>query len=163
MELLVQRTLFLLTYHKESAISIMKYHTLQRKWFMGNVWKYTFISCPKRLTSIFSSYIIVAFLSLLCIATFSHILMYYHKKNDKMPSNILTEIMLSLSVVRSTSKFLTINNSSDLNLNCICGIKFLSMLLIIAAHSLLFLTGGPIVNEAFLKEVWHSPKWRLTM
>ncbi|GLV41238.1 uncharacterized protein CBL_04762 [Carabus blaptoides fortunei] len=97
-------------------------------------------------------YIIVAFLSLICIATFSHVLMYYHRKNDKMPANILTEIMLSLSVIRNTSKLLTINNSSDLNLKCICGIKFLSMILIIAAHSLLFLTGGPIVNEGFLKE-----------
>lgn len=62
------------------------------------------------------------------------------------------EVVICFSCVNTIGKFLHVK-PNDLNLECICGIKFLSMSLIIVGHSLIFIFGGPVVNRGFFKEV----------
>lgn len=42
---------------------------------------------------------------------------------------------------------------NEFNLECVSGIKFLSMTCIISSHSLLFLIGGPVLNTDFYDKV----------
>lgn len=70
-----------------------------------------------------------------------------------MPSGTLAEVVLSFSVIRNAAKMLKVGPANDLNLNCVCGIKFVSMMIIVAGHTLVFMIGGPVVNDEFFKEV----------
>lgn len=65
---------------------------------------------------------------------------------------LLNEVVICFSCVNTIGKFLHVK-PNELNLECICGIKFLSMSMIIAGHSLIFIFGGPMENRDFFKEV----------
>lgn len=70
-----------------------------------------------------------------------------------MPSGTLVEIVLTFSLIRNIASFLKVGPPNDLNLTCICGIKIVSMLFIISGHALVFMIGGPVVNEDFFRNV----------
>ncbi|KAJ8949571.1 hypothetical protein NQ318_016202, partial [Aromia moschata] len=63
----------------------------------------------------------------------------------------LQEVLICFSCIRSIEKFLE-TKPNELNLECICGIKLISMTLIIVGHSLIFIFGGPVVNRNFFEE-----------
>ncbi|KAJ8921959.1 hypothetical protein NQ315_008593 [Exocentrus adspersus] len=65
---------------------------------------------------------------------------------------LIHEILICFSCVNTIGKFLHVK-PNELNLECICGIKFLSMSLIIVGHSLIFMFGGPVMNRQFFKEM----------
>lgn len=67
-------------------------------------------------------------------------------------TSTLKEVVLSFSLIKTVKKLLH-NTPSDLNLECIYGIKFISMVFIIAGHTLIFVVGGPMDNVNFIKEV----------
>lgn len=106
---------------------------------------------PYTTPEIIYGYMIIVFASVICIATFTHVVLHYRKKVDKMSSGLLLDVVLAFSVITNVHKLLKVGKS-DLNLNCICGIKLLSMVLIVSAHSLLFLVSGPITNNDFFSK-----------
>lgn len=63
------------------------------------------------------------------------------------------EVVLSFSLIRTVTKFLH-TAPTELNLECICGVKFLSMNFILAGHSLIFLFGSPLANADFVDKVY---------
>jgi hypothetical protein len=67
-------------------------------------------------------------------------------------SNLLKEAILCFSIIRTIGKFLT-TKSSSLNLECISGIKLISMAFIISGHTFLFMIGGPVQNTNFYEKV----------
>lgn len=62
------------------------------------------------------------------------------------------ETLFSFSIINNVYKMFSIH-PNELNLECISGIKFVSMTLIISSHSLLFLVGGPVLNTDFYDKV----------
>lgn len=58
------------------------------------------------------------------------------------------EVLYSFSIINNVQKMFSIH-PNELNLECVSGIKFLSMTFIICSHSLLFLIGGPVLNTEF--------------
>ncbi|XP_060523554.1 nose resistant to fluoxetine protein 6-like isoform X2 [Cylas formicarius] len=66
------------------------------------------------------------------------------------------EIILCFSIIRVVRSLLR-TKPNEFNLECICGIKFLSMMLIIAGHSLIFILGGPISNIKFISKEYTDP------
>ncbi|KAJ3617101.1 hypothetical protein MTP99_009098 [Tenebrio molitor] len=71
-------------------------------------------------------------------------------------SNLLKEAILCFSIIRTIGKFLT-TKSSSLNLECISGIKLISMAFIISGHTFLFMIGGPVQNTNFYEK--ESRSW----
>ncbi|CAG9765105.1 unnamed protein product [Ceutorhynchus assimilis] len=69
--------------------------------------------------------------------------------------SLTSEVILSFSLIQTVSKFLQIK-PTDLNLECISGIKVLSMMFIIAGHSLIFLFGSPVSNAEFAFEMYKQ-------
>ncbi|KAJ8978537.1 hypothetical protein NQ317_009480, partial [Molorchus minor] len=69
----------------------------------------------------------------------------------KKPSTF-QEVVICFSYINTIGKFLHIK-PNELNLECICGIKFISMTLIIVGHSLMFIIGGPVANKNFFDEM----------
>ncbi|KAF2899933.1 hypothetical protein ILUMI_06250 [Ignelater luminosus] len=104
------------------------------------------------------------FVVFVVLATIYHVLRVYRStrsinysiSNQNKP-NTYQEILLSFSLVQNIRNLLRVK-SSDLNLNCICGIRFLSMFLIVSSHSLLFVIVGPVLNEDFQIEAVQKPQ-----
>lgn len=63
-----------------------------------------------------------------------------------------TEALISFSIINNVQKMFSIH-PNEFNLECVSGIKFLSMTCIISSHSLLFLIGGPVLNTDFYDKV----------
>lgn len=76
----------------------------------------------------------------------------YNVEAARSQTSIHKEIIFCFSIIRNTHKFLQ-TKPSDLNLECVAGIKFLSMAFIISGHSLVFIIGGPLENVNFLSYV----------
>ncbi|XP_072397889.1 nose resistant to fluoxetine protein 6-like [Diabrotica undecimpunctata] len=72
-------------------------------------------------------------------------------------SNKIKEAFVCFSLINTTKRFFH-TKPSDLNLESICGIKFLSMVIIIGGHSLIFFFGGPIANTNFFLEEGIRPE-----
>ncbi|CAG9858450.1 unnamed protein product [Phyllotreta striolata] len=66
-------------------------------------------------------------------------------------SNIVKETLICFSVINTTERFFH-TKPNDLNLEAICGVKFISMVTIVAGHSLIFFFGGPMANKNFFAE-----------
>nr|XP_008198006.2 PREDICTED: nose resistant to fluoxetine protein 6 isoform X1 [Tribolium castaneum] len=69
--------------------------------------------------------------------------------------SVVKDAILCFSLINTVGKFLTTKTSS-LNLECLSGIKFISMLFIIAGHTFLFLVGGPVQNTDFYEQESRS-------
>ncbi|CAH1111035.1 unnamed protein product [Psylliodes chrysocephalus] len=101
------------------------------------------------------------FLMFTLLATFIHVwhlkkirrsAMYNVDELRQKQSSILKEAVICFSVINTTARFFH-TKPNDLNLESICGVKFISMVTIIAGHSLIFFFGGPIANKKFFTEV----------
>nr|CAI5836893.1 unnamed protein product [Callosobruchus analis] len=68
------------------------------------------------------------------------------------PPSVPKEVIMCFSIIRNIGKFLH-TKPNEMNLECICGIKFLSMTIIIAGHSLIFMLGGPVANKQFFRDI----------
>lgn len=119
--------------------------------------------------------VIGAFLLFIIFSTILHI--FYMKKKKKCitynieairrqnRSSTINEVLLCFSLIQTIKKLLK-TKPTELNLECICGIKFLSMGFIIFSHTLIFIFGGPMANANFPAELttevqngvfWNSP------
>ncbi|XP_066140764.1 nose resistant to fluoxetine protein 6-like isoform X2 [Euwallacea fornicatus] len=67
-------------------------------------------------------------------------------------NSALKEFILSLSLIQNVSTLLQ-TQPNEFNLECICGIKFISMVFILAGHSLTFIFGSPLANTNFANEM----------
>ncbi|XP_044262126.1 nose resistant to fluoxetine protein 6-like [Tribolium madens] len=76
---------------------------------------------------------------------------HYCVKHNVESGSVVKDAIFCFSLIKTVGKFLTTKTSS-LNLECLSGIKFISMLFIIAGHSFLFLVGGPVQNTDFYEE-----------
>lgn len=76
----------------------------------------------------------------------------YNVDKVRQTNSIWTEVILSFSLIRLVSKLLH-TKPSELNLECLCGIKLLSMTCILAGHSLIFILGSPVANTEFANQV----------
>lgn len=65
------------------------------------------------------------------------------------------EVIISFSVIRNIYKFQH-TKPTDLNLECIAGIKVLSMAIIIGGHALIFMIGGPVENAIFMEQEFQK-------
>lgn len=75
-------------------------------------------------------------------------------KNDKqLPQNMFHQVSNAFSMISNFKKLCGPGHDSNLNLNCITGIKFLAMVFIIAGHCLVFIIGGPILNMDYWEQV----------
>lgn len=62
------------------------------------------------------------------------------------------EVLYSFSIINNVKKMFSYH-PNELNLECVSGVKFISMTCIISSHSLLFLIGGPVLNTEFYDKV----------
>ncbi|XP_063906237.1 nose resistant to fluoxetine protein 6-like isoform X2 [Zophobas morio] len=98
--------------------------------------------------------VVGAFTIFVFLATAFH---YYVLQQEKTSGgSVLKEAILCFSVIRTVGKFLT-TKSSELNLECICGIRFISMIFIISGHTFLFMVGGPVQNVDFYDKESRNP------
>lgn len=111
------------------------------------VYGYVHVTSGKFLTyRIYFSCILGFFCVFILFAT------VYHYYSDTGGRCVIKEAILCFSVINTVGKFLT-TRSSSLNLDCLSGIKFISMLFIIAGHTFLFVVAGPVQNTDFFSEV----------
>ncbi|XP_030758304.1 nose resistant to fluoxetine protein 6-like [Sitophilus oryzae] len=104
--------------------------------------------------------IISLFLLFILFSTILHVLhirkrmksvVYSVEKIRDENNTVKNEVIFSFSLIQTVGKLLQ-TKPNELNLECICGIKFWSMTLIIIGHSLIFVFGGPVVNTDFFQE-----------
>nr|CAD7402726.1 unnamed protein product [Timema cristinae] len=61
-------------------------------------------------------------------------------------TSVFEDLLLAFSVSENLGK-LSSHTPSDNGMDCVFGFKFYAMFMILAGHSLLFLVGGPVLNE----------------
>lgn len=108
----------------------------------------------------------VIYLAFIFFSTLSHLIGIYSKKKhfkyalDESSGNSHTgtilQVISSFSIIRNVQKILKTEGRNELHLECVSGLKFLCMGLIVPAHTLLFIISGPVVNTAFYEEVIES-------
>lgn len=91
--------------------------------------------------------IIMTIVSLIIIGTIFDVI-YSKNNNDKSPS-IGLQVMNAFSFVSNLKRLCSPANDDGLGLDCISGIKFIAMAFIVAGHCLVFIIGGPILNQNF--------------
>ncbi|KAJ8668277.1 hypothetical protein QAD02_009940 [Eretmocerus hayati] len=75
----------------------------------------------------------------------------YIKNADDIPRDVMPQILLAFSMPANLKKLCSPAHE-DLKFECISGIKFLSMVFVIAGHTLIFVVSGPVLNQKF----WHE-------
>lgn len=104
--------------------------------------------------------VVGAFLIFTVIATFFHYwCICYLRKNAVTNSDsqrekqfgTMKQTLICFSLINTTQRFFH-TKPSQLHLESICGIKFISMVFILSGHSLIFIFGGPIANTNFFLE-----------
>ncbi|KAK0094750.1 hypothetical protein PV326_010087 [Microctonus aethiopoides] len=94
--------------------------------------------------------VILTIVMLIVVSTLFHAIC---GKNDKqLPQNMFHQISNAFSMISNFKKLCGPGHDSNLNLNCISGIKFLAMVFIIAGHCLVFIIGGPILNMDYWEQ-----------
>ncbi|XP_066259370.1 nose resistant to fluoxetine protein 6-like isoform X2 [Euwallacea similis] len=76
----------------------------------------------------------------------------YSVDRIRQRNSTLKELILSVSLIQNVSALLQ-TKPNEFNLECICGIKFISMVFILAGHSLIFIFGSPLANTSFANEM----------
>ncbi|XP_012279978.1 nose resistant to fluoxetine protein 6 [Orussus abietinus] len=93
---------------------------------------------------------IVGVATLSLMGTIYHILCL--RNRGEVHKGLMPQILLLFSMLSNTMKLLGPANKDELNLDCIYGIRFISMALIICGHVIIFVVGGPMMNRNFLDE-----------
>ncbi|XP_011298798.1 nose resistant to fluoxetine protein 6 [Fopius arisanus] len=83
---------------------------------------------------------------IIALGTLFHIMLLRRNRETK---GIISELLISFSLISNIKKLFGPPNDDGLNLDCISGIKFLAMGFIIAGHCLVFVIGGPVLNINF--------------
>ncbi|XP_032678635.1 nose resistant to fluoxetine protein 6-like isoform X1 [Odontomachus brunneus] len=71
-----------------------------------------------------------------------------HKTSD----GILPKILISFSLISNLKKLFSPAHIDNLHIDCIAGIKFISMVFILVGHSLIFIMSGPMLDKKFNDE-----------
>ncbi|XP_014486530.1 PREDICTED: nose resistant to fluoxetine protein 6-like isoform X2 [Dinoponera quadriceps] len=74
------------------------------------------------------------------------------RNKDVTPDGILLKILISFSLISNLKKLFSPAQVDNLHLDCVSGIKFISMVFIVAGHSLVFIMSGPVYNKYFYDE-----------
>ncbi|CAH0558846.1 unnamed protein product [Brassicogethes aeneus] len=122
-------------------------------------------SFPLNQLEIIYGSIIGFFIMFIFFATFFHCwtlrrrqnYVAYNVESVREKNSTLKSMVLCFSMIRTVKQFLH-TSPNDLNLECIYGIKFLSMMFIIAGHTLIFIAGGPVDNIAYVNEQAYKVK-----
>lgn len=102
------------------------------------------------------------FLLFITLATVFH---YTHMRHRKQAARVndnereretkmstTQELIISFSLINNVKKMFHVQ-TNEMNLDCVSGIKVLSMMFILASHALLFLVSGPVLNTEFYEQV----------
>ncbi|XP_066998899.2 nose resistant to fluoxetine protein 6 [Anabrus simplex] len=73
------------------------------------------------------------------------------KEKGSTPPSVVREALLAFSVPRNMKKLVKYTPTED-TIDCIFGIKFYAMLLILIGHCSLFRSGGPVLNADFFQK-----------
>ncbi|GLH06365.1 CSON013384 protein [Gryllus bimaculatus] len=76
------------------------------------------------------------------------------KQKDPEEKSLWHKIILTFSLPYNFKRLFEFEPSTD-GLDCLYGIKSIAMLLIINAHSMMYVLGGPISNTDFLQWSWY--------
>lgn len=86
--------------------------------------------------------------------TFYHLYFNVRNKNaDKKDKTVIESVIISFSITENLKKIFSTKQQNDIGLNSIAGIRTLSMMLILAGHTLIFIIGGPVMNSMFYDDV----------
>ncbi|KAJ2938847.1 hypothetical protein O0L34_g18475 [Tuta absoluta] len=92
----------------------------------------------------------VGYLSLIllfaAILSFSTIYEVIDLKWGNKKTSVLHDLVVSFSVINNVKKILSTKQNNVLGLECVTGIKSLSMIFIIAGHACLFIGSGPVMD-----------------
>ncbi|KAI5643617.1 acyltransferase family domain-containing protein [Phthorimaea operculella] len=92
----------------------------------------------------------VGYLSLIllfvAILSFSTIYEAIDLKWGNKKTSVLHDLVVSFSVINNVKKILSTKQNNALGLECVTGIKSLSMIFIIAGHACLFIGSGPVMD-----------------
>ncbi|KAL1505742.1 hypothetical protein ABEB36_005235 [Hypothenemus hampei] len=80
-------------------------------------------------------------------------LVSYNIENLRYGQSTFLDVIQSFSLIQTIKKILY-TKPTEINLECICGIKVLSMIFILGGHSLLFIFGSPVENTDFANEMY---------
>ncbi|XP_066592007.1 nose resistant to fluoxetine protein 6-like [Prorops nasuta] len=74
------------------------------------------------------------------------------RRKGQVPTGILPQILLSFSMISNVKKLFGPAHDDDLRIDVISGIKFISMVFIVAGHTLIFVISGPVFNKRYWEE-----------
>ncbi|KAL4704134.1 hypothetical protein ACJJTC_003419 [Scirpophaga incertulas] len=98
--------------------------------------------------------VILFFVGILLISTLYEL--YYLSCGTKNNS-ICHDLIISFSVINNMKKILSTKQNHSLGLECISGIKTLSMAFILGGHSSMFLGTGPVMDAAGWDNILRNP------
>ncbi|XP_014212568.1 nose resistant to fluoxetine protein 6-like [Copidosoma floridanum] len=75
----------------------------------------------------------------------------FYVKSNNLPDGLLPQVLVAFSMTSNLKKLCSPAHE-DLKFECISGIKFLSMVFVIAGHTLIFVVSGPVLNKKFWNE-----------
>lgn len=103
---------------------------------------------------LFSSVIsFVSFIMLLATAYHGYI-HFYNKKHIIKKTGYLVDAILSFSLARNLNKIFSIKEGNEMGLEAIAGIRTISMIIVFACHSLMFIVSGPVMNSGVYDKVY---------
>nr|CAD7403131.1 unnamed protein product [Timema poppensis] len=86
--------------------------------------------------------IMAVYLTIVIVGTTFSLLVKRRSPN----TSVFEDLLLAFSVSENLGK-LSSHTPSELGMDCVFGFKFYAMFMILGGHSLLFLIGGPVLNE----------------
>ncbi|KAL0839333.1 hypothetical protein ABMA28_016072 [Loxostege sticticalis] len=89
--------------------------------------------------------VILFFIVIIFVSTSYEIACIYQGRKKKTTTH---EIIVSFSLLNNGKKILFTEQSNSMGLDCISGIKALSMIFILAGHTSLFVGTGPVMDES---------------
>ncbi|KAK2581820.1 hypothetical protein KPH14_002289 [Odynerus spinipes] len=91
-------------------------------------------------------------LSVISIVTAGTIFHVVYLTNKISINGALPQVLIAFSVISNLKKIFGPAHDDDLHLSFISGIRFISMLLITAGHTLIFVASGPLLNIKFWEQ-----------
>ncbi|KAF5305499.1 hypothetical protein FQA39_LY01590 [Lamprigera yunnana] len=103
--------------------------------------------------------IVVGFIIVLVLTSTVYHIILKKKNPESADGNVMiyNKIIISFSLVQNIQNLLHVTDKK-MNLEFIFGLKFISMVFIIASHTLLFVIGGPVFNEEFYARSVTKPQ-----
>ncbi|XP_028028597.1 nose resistant to fluoxetine protein 6-like [Bombyx mandarina] len=98
--------------------------------------------------------LILVFMTILTLSTiFEIFIIYMGKKKD----SVITELITSFSVINNVKKIISTKQQGNLGLECVTGIKALSMIFILGGHACLFIASGPVMDATAWDRLIRTP------